>query len=64
MALTRMSFQQAKTQAIEEFERRYLTQLMTEVHGNVTLAARRAGKERRALGKLLKKHGLGREQYL
>jgi DNA-binding NtrC family response regulator len=64
MALTRMSFQQAKTQASEEFERRYLTQLMTEVHGNVTLAARRAGKERRALGKLLKKHGLGREQYL
>ena len=34
---------------------------MTRTGGNVTAAARLAGKERRALGKLLKKHGLGAE---
>ena len=32
---------------------------MEETGGNVTQAARRAVKERRALGKLLKKHAMG-----
>lgn len=51
-------FRTAKTRAVDDFERRYLAALMTEAGGNVTAAAARAGKERRALGKLLKKHGL------
>lgn len=50
------SFAAAKARAIEFFERDYLTRLMDETKGNVTQAARRADKERRALGKLLKKH--------
>ena len=33
---------------------------MLAAAGNVTHAARLAGKERRCLGKLLKKHGIGR----
>ena len=49
------SFADAKARAIEHFERAYLTRLMDETGGNVTEAARRASKERRALGKLLKK---------
>ena len=49
-------FADAKARAIETFERDYLTRLMNETGGNVTQAARRASKERRALGKLLKKH--------
>lgn len=49
---------QAKTRAIEAFERDYLARLMTQCGGNVSRAARVAGKERRSLGKLLKKHGL------
>jgi DNA-binding NtrC family response regulator len=44
-----------KRQAIESFERAYLTRLMSEHQGNVSRAARAAGKERRELGKLLKK---------
>ena len=51
-------FQQEKAAVIEAFERRYLEWVITEAHGNVSLAARRAGKERRALAKLLKKHGI------
>lgn len=53
-----MKFNVAKSQIIEEFESRYLSKLLQESGGNVTLAAKRAGKERRAFGKLLKKHGI------
>jgi len=49
------SFGALKRQAIESFERAYLTQLMFEYQGNISRAARAAGKERRELGKLLKK---------
>lgn len=56
-------FQHAKAQAIESFERAYLMRLMTEANGNVSAAARMACKERRALGKLLKKHGIVKEIY-
>ncbi len=53
------AFNEARDLALEGFERAYLQQLMLTAAGNVTHAARLAGKERRALGKLLKKHGLG-----
>lgn len=49
-------FGEAKMRAVNAFERGYLETLMQEAQGNVTKAAARAGKERRALGKLLKKH--------
>ncbi len=48
----------ARESALARFERDYLEQLMRRAAGNVTHAARLAGKERRALGKLLKKHGV------
>jgi transcriptional regulator with GAF, ATPase, and Fis domain len=48
----------AKTMALEQFDRHYLAALMKKANGNVSHAARIAGKERRALGKLLKKHGI------
>ena len=51
-------FAHAKARAIESFERAYLTRLMQETGGNVTQAARLADKERRALGKLLKKYAI------
>ena len=56
-------FNEARDQALACFERAYLQQLMTTAGGNVTHAARLAGKERRALGKLLKKHGIGRTAF-
>jgi transcriptional regulator with GAF, ATPase, and Fis domain len=48
----------AKSMALEHFDRQYLIALMEQAEGNVTRAAKVAGKERRAFGKLLKKHGL------
>ena len=57
------SFTVAKAQVIAEFERTYLCQLLTKTSGNVSLAARISGKDRSALNKLVKKHGLRHERY-
>ncbi len=57
------SFCAAKNRAIENFERDYLTSLMRRTAGNVSEAARVACTERRHLGKLLKKHGIGRTAF-
>jgi DNA-binding NtrC family response regulator len=54
-------YQEAKAQAIAEFERAFLTRALQEAGGNVSQAAERVGKERRAFGKLLKKYGIGRD---
>jgi two-component system, NtrC family, response regulator GlrR len=51
-----LSFGAMKQAVIERFERDYLTRLISEHDGNVSRAARKAGKDRRELGKLLKKH--------
>ena len=53
-----LNFNQAKQQALESFEQAHLHHLMAVSGGNVTQAARLAGKERRSLGKLLKVHGI------
>jgi DNA-binding NtrC family response regulator len=52
-------FAQAKAEAVRRFECDYLRRVLDQTGGNVTQAARLAGKERRAFGKLLKKHGIG-----
>ncbi len=48
----------AKQRAVESFEREYLLRLMAEYNGNITRAARAAGKDRREIGKLLKKYSV------
>ena len=53
-------FQSAKAEAVRRFERDYVLAALRQSCGNVTHAARIAGKERRAFGKLLKKHGIDR----
>ncbi|MFQ5542883.1 MAG: sigma-54 interaction domain-containing protein [Nitrospiria bacterium] len=53
-----ISFREAKTQAIEQFERRYLVNLLAENNGNITLSAKNAGKDRRSLQRLLLKYDL------
>jgi DNA-binding NtrC family response regulator len=51
-------FAVAKAEAVRRFERDYLRRVLDECGGNVSRAARIAGKERRAFGKLLKKYGI------
>jgi DNA-binding NtrC family response regulator len=57
------AFKSAKQKALETFERAYLHRLMTEHQGNVSRAAYAAGKERRDLGRLLKKHRIAPENF-
>ncbi|HNQ03130.1 MAG TPA: sigma-54 dependent transcriptional regulator [Thiobacillaceae bacterium] len=55
---TSLHFNTARQQALLAFEHAHLSHLMQLSAGNVTQAARLAGKERRSLGKLLKAHGI------
>jgi DNA-binding NtrC family response regulator len=50
-------FRSAKLRAIQCFEREYVRRMMNKHAGNVTQAARDAGKDRRAFGRLVKKYG-------
>jgi two-component system response regulator GlrR len=50
----------ARRRAAMAFEYRYLRELLAATGGNVSEAARRAGTERRAMGRMLKRHGLGK----
>ncbi|OEY68005.1 hypothetical protein BG841_09935 [Marinobacter sp. X15-166B] len=52
------SFNDAKSTVVDAFEKNYLTHILSRTGGNISKAAKMAGKERRALGKLIKKHGL------
>lgn len=53
-----LHFRSAKIKAIESFERTYVKQILGKHEGNVTRAAREAGKDRRAFGRLAKKYGV------
>ncbi|MCL4177398.1 MAG: sigma-54 dependent transcriptional regulator [Verrucomicrobia bacterium] len=52
------SFKYLKGKAVHDFERRYLADLLGEHAGNISAAARAAGKNRRAFWELLRKHQL------
>ena len=58
IAATPPDFKRAKAIAVAAFERNYLRQLLTCTQGNISLAARLSRKDRSALTKLVKKHGL------
>lgn len=58
------SFATEKARVIGAFEKDYLRGLMARSHGNVTRAAAEAGKERKTFDRLLRKHGITREEFL
>lgn len=60
---TLKSFSEEKSQVIEEFERRYLEQVLRATGGNIAQAARIAGKERRTFGRLVKKYGFFKSAF-
>lgn len=57
-AKTCSSFKEAKARNVAEFEKSYVRELLTLTRGNLSAAARLAGKDRSAFGKLARKHGL------
>jgi len=60
---TGRTFHALKQETIATFERRYLEGVMHEHRGNVTHAAIATGKERRELGRLLKKHRIDPQSF-
>jgi DNA-binding NtrC family response regulator len=52
-----------KRHVVETFERQYLARLLIEHRGNVSNAARAAGRERRDFGRLLRKYQLDRSLF-
>ena len=52
------SFKNAKAQSIAEFEEKYLRQVLEQCAGNLSQAARLAGQDRSAFGKLVRKYNM------
>src|SRR5262249_22281554 len=52
------TFRQARAHAVNAFERSYIEDMVRQAAGNVTLAARLAGKDRRVFGRLMKRHNI------
>lgn len=63
MAWLGMPYKRAKALAVFEFDRIYLSGLLTQVGGNVAAAARFAGKERRTFDRLLQKNGIDKNRF-
>jgi DNA-binding NtrC family response regulator len=58
------SLREAKSRTVQAFERGYLASLLATYQGNVTHAAKAAGKERRTFQRLLRKHNLSRHSFI
>lgn len=57
-------FRATKAKVIKAFESQYLYDLMRKTSGNISEASRLSGKERREIGKLLKKYNIDRENFI
>jgi two-component system response regulator GlrR len=57
-----VSFSEAKALVLARFEHDFVCRALRASRGNISAAARTAGKERRAFGRLVKKHGIDKER--
>ena len=57
------SFREAKAKTIEEFEKYYIKRLLLAYNGNISRAAKAAGKDRRAFWALIQKHDIDAGQF-
>jgi DNA-binding NtrC family response regulator len=57
------AFREAKARAIADFEKEYVRNLLAQANGNVSLAARLAGKERSRFNRLVRKYQLEPREF-
>jgi two-component system response regulator GlrR len=57
------SFKEEKQQTVSEFERNYVTKMLTLNAGNITQAARAAAMDRKNFWQLMKKHAIDAKDY-
>jgi two-component system response regulator GlrR len=58
------NFKAARAEALSNFESRYLRTVLAATGGNIAEAARHAGKERRLFGRMMKRNGIERRDFL
>jgi len=58
-----LSLKEAKQRVVEEFEKRYISDLLTIYNGNISRAALAAKKHRRAFLYLIQKHGIESRKF-
>jgi DNA-binding NtrC family response regulator len=58
-----LPFNEAKQQAVAQFERRYIRRLLITHRGNISESARAARKNRRAFWELIRKHKIDAREY-
>jgi len=61
--LADLPYRKAKEIAMGEFDRRYITELLTRTGGNVSRASRRAGMDRSNFRRVMKKHDFDPEAF-
>ena len=59
----RLSYEEGKQRAVQEFQRRYIERALRDAHGNVSHAARVCGLTRAALQRIMKSLGFDRSQF-
>ena len=57
------AFRKGKSQAIGQFERNFIAKLLTAHGGNISRAAKAAGKDRRSFQRLINKYALDRDSF-
>lgn len=61
-SLSSMNLEQARREALDKFEKKFLKHLLAETGGNISEAARLAGIRRQSLHRMLKRHNLIAQQ--
>ncbi|MGD9949532.1 MAG: sigma-54-dependent transcriptional regulator [Desulfobulbus sp.] len=59
----RLSYKEAKSRILEQFNARYLTEALKNAKGNVTVAGRQCGMERQAFQRLLRKYHIESRRF-
>ena len=57
------TFNEAKHRLVEQFEIKYICQVLHRSHGNISKAAKFAGKDRRAFFELMRKHNIDAHDF-
>lgn len=60
---SRFPYQEAKEKAISSFNQSYITNLLRQANGNLSIAAEKAGMDRSNFKKIVKKYGIDIKQY-
>ncbi|MDX1386864.1 MAG: hypothetical protein R3257_04685, partial [bacterium] len=61
--LSRYPYKEAKTKALELFNKSYLQRLLKQTGGNITLASHRAGMDRSNFKKIIRKYQIDIHEF-